>query len=287
MIPLLSLVLVLLLSITITRIATIALVHTGLSLETARFQARSAFTGAGFTTQESEQVVNHPVRRRIIMWLMLFGNAGIVTVIASVILTFINLGEASSGSLMWKLLLAIGGLLLVIWFTFSRWLGQRMSSLIDRTLSKLADLDVRDYINLLHLDGEYRLVEMVLEEDDWLAGRTLAEARPRSEGIVVLGLRRRSKGYIGTPDGDTTLQAGDTLLLYGRQSALARVDQRRKGWAGDIEHREAVEEQQAVAMQEAASLVEPAPGSNEKDADNAAATPPESTAEDKPKDSDV
>ena len=242
MIPLLSLVLVLLLSITITRIATIALVHTGLSLETARFQARSAFTGAGFTTQESEQVVNHPVRRRIIMWLMLFGNAGIVTVIASVILTFINFGEAPSGSLVWKLLLAIGGLLLVIWFTFSRWLGQRMSVLIDHALARVTDLDVRDYINLLHLDGEYRLIEMILEEDDWLAGRTLAEARPRSEGIVVLGLRRSGKGYIGTPAGDTTLQADDTLLLYGRQSALARLDQRRKGWAGDIEHREAVEE---------------------------------------------
>ncbi|WP_097458724.1 TrkA C-terminal domain-containing protein [Mangrovitalea sediminis] len=282
MIPLLSLVIVLLLSITVTRIATIVLVHTGLSLETARFQARSAFTGAGFTTQESEQVVNHPVRRRVIMWLMLFGNAGIVSVIASVILTFINFGEAASGSLLWKLLLAIGGLMLVIWFTFSRWLRQRMSVLVDHALARITDLDVRDYINLLHLDGEYRLIEMVLEEDDWLAGRTLSEARPRSEGIVVLGLRRRGKGYIGTPSGDTTLQADDTLLLYGRQSALARVDQRRKGWTGDIEHREAVEEQLVVAEQEAATLAEPAP--EEKTV--APAAKPQA-AEDKTKDPDV
>jgi len=40
----------LLLSLLITRIATIALSVTGLSRETARFQARSAFTGVGFTT---------------------------------------------------------------------------------------------------------------------------------------------------------------------------------------------------------------------------------------------
>jgi len=33
---------------------------TGLSRESARFQARSALTGGGFTTTESEAVVRHP-----------------------------------------------------------------------------------------------------------------------------------------------------------------------------------------------------------------------------------
>jgi hypothetical protein len=55
---------VLVLSLLITRVATVALTMTGLSQEAARFQARSAFTGTGFTTKEAEDVVNHPVRRR-------------------------------------------------------------------------------------------------------------------------------------------------------------------------------------------------------------------------------
>lgn len=54
-------------SLVITRIATLAFVLTGMSTEAARFQARSALTGTGFTTGESEAVVNHPVRRRIVM----------------------------------------------------------------------------------------------------------------------------------------------------------------------------------------------------------------------------
>src|SRR5204863_1437497 len=74
-------------SLLITRVGTTALVHTGLSREVARFQARSAFFGVGFTTSESESVVNHPVRRRIVLWLVLLGNAGIVTVLASVVLS--------------------------------------------------------------------------------------------------------------------------------------------------------------------------------------------------------
>jgi hypothetical protein len=55
------------LSLLVTRIATEALALTGLSRTSASFQARSAFTGSGFTTQESEAVVQHPVRRRIVV----------------------------------------------------------------------------------------------------------------------------------------------------------------------------------------------------------------------------
>ncbi len=76
---LISILIVLVISLLVVRVATVALTLTGMSQQMAKFQARSAFTGAGFTTSESENVVGHPVRRRIIMLLMLVGNAGIVT----------------------------------------------------------------------------------------------------------------------------------------------------------------------------------------------------------------
>lgn len=79
---------IIVLSLLITRFATLTLEVTGMSRDSARFQARSALTGTGFTTSEAEAVVRHPVRRRVIMRLMLIGNAGIVTVIASLILSF-------------------------------------------------------------------------------------------------------------------------------------------------------------------------------------------------------
>ncbi len=63
----LSLVVVVALGLLTTRVATVALTMTGMSLEHARFQARSALTGTGFTTSEAEAVVGHPARRRIVM----------------------------------------------------------------------------------------------------------------------------------------------------------------------------------------------------------------------------
>lgn len=67
MIAIVSLLLFVLLSTIVTRIASIALIHTGISREAAGFQARSAFTGSGFTTNESEMGANHPIRRRIVL----------------------------------------------------------------------------------------------------------------------------------------------------------------------------------------------------------------------------
>ncbi len=78
-----TLLVVLTISLLTVRVATVMLILTGLSLPLARFQARSAFTGCGYTTGESEQLVGHPVRRRIISTLMLLGNAGIVTTVGA------------------------------------------------------------------------------------------------------------------------------------------------------------------------------------------------------------
>jgi Trk-type K+ transport system membrane component len=75
--------LVVFLSFLIVRAAAIALMMTGMDEKRARFQALSAFSGTGFTTKEAEFVVNNPLRRRIISWLMILGNAGIVTVIVT------------------------------------------------------------------------------------------------------------------------------------------------------------------------------------------------------------
>ena len=101
MIPAISLFVIVSLSALITRIAAIALAHTGLSTEVARFQARSAYTGTGITTSETEKIMNFPVRRKIIYSLMLIGNAGIVTTMSTLILTFVL--PNSTSSLLYKI----------------------------------------------------------------------------------------------------------------------------------------------------------------------------------------
>lgn len=248
MLSIISLLVVVVLSILVTRIATIALVHTGLSRETAQFQARSAFTGAGFTTDESEKVVQHPVRRKIVLALMLVGNAGIVTAVASLILTFVHQG--TDVSLWLKIAVLVAGLLALWALSASSWIDSRLSWLIDKALRRYTSLDVRDYASLMHLVGEYRLVELRVRDGDWLAERTLRESDLRDEGVLVLGVKRANGNYLGAPSGDTELHGGDTLLVYGRISVLQELDRRERDWRGDLEHHAAAAEQARVRAEE-------------------------------------
>jgi K+/H+ antiporter YhaU regulatory subunit KhtT len=248
MLAILSLLLVVTLSILITRIATVALTQTGLSREAARFQARSAFTGSGFTTDESEKVVGHPVRRRIILILMLLGNAGIVTAVSSLILTFV--GRNESGSVGLRVVLLVTGIVALWALASSSWVDRHLSRVIERALRRYSTIDVSDYASLLHLVGDYRLVEFQVRENGWLAGRKLAECGLRDEGVLALGIKRAKGTYLGAPGGSTSIGAGDTLILYGRDRVLEDLERRRRGASGDRDHEEAVSEQRRVSAEE-------------------------------------
>ena len=258
MIAILSLLFVVVISLLIVRIATVALTLTGLSRELARFQARSAFTGSGFTTQESEQIMQHPVRRRIIMLLMLLGNAGIVTVISSLFLSLTSdsCGNQITDHLWFRIVVLLAGLAGLSFLAYSSWLDRKMSRLISYLLAKYTDIEVRDYAGLLHLTGNYVVGELTVKEDDWLANRKLMEMRLSEEGILVLGIERNDGNYIGAPRGHNVLEVGDTLLLYGRGESLESLDKRRGGSEGNWEHYKAVETQKKLESEERKQLEE-------------------------------
>ena len=229
------------LSLIITRLATISLGMTGLSEHAARFQARSAFTGTGFTTQEAEKVVQHPVRRRIIMGLMIIRSAGLVTIVISLILSFAGAEEESET--LWRLAAFIGGVFLLLLLSRSHYVNIILSFVMNRVLKRWGNLDVRDYISLLRLHGDYHVTELALKKGDWLVGKKIEQCRLRDEGVLILGLVREEGNYLGAPKADTVFYAGDTLILYGRADALKELDQRETGGAGDRAHEAAVGEQ--------------------------------------------
>jgi len=75
-------------SFIVVQIGGLALELTGIEPDIARFQALSAFSGTGFTTREAERVVGHRTRRRIVTVLIILGNAGLVTIIVTLVASF-------------------------------------------------------------------------------------------------------------------------------------------------------------------------------------------------------
>lgn len=239
-----------------TRIGAVALALTGMSREAARFQARSAFTGVGYTTREAEQVVNHPVRRRILGLLMLCGNLGIAVVIASVIATF---SQHKDGNDWLRTLLAIVCLAGMYWIGTRGWVDQMIQTAIEWALLKWTRLDIRDYVSLLHLADGYVVLELTVKEGDWIANRTLAEASLSSEGVLVLGLHRANGKYVGSPNGQTEVRISDTLSLYGPIDRLEELDIRKQGYYGDRAHRIAVATQSEQMKDQNADAEEKVP----------------------------
>jgi hypothetical protein len=242
-----SLLVVVLVALLIMRVATAVLTLTGLSRESARFQVRSALTGVGFTTNESETVVNHPVRRRVVMVLMLTGSAGIVTAVTTLIVSFA--GADRQGAL-WRILILVGGLAVLLALARSRAFDRLLQRVTSRLLARYTDLDTRDYAALLRVSGEYAVAELYVEEEDWVANHRLNELDLPHEGIQVLGIVGPNGGYVGAPRGATTIRPGDTLIVYGRAEAVAEIDTRRAGPEGDAEHLDAVEEERELIAEE-------------------------------------
>ena len=248
MIAISTLLLVVAVSLLITRAATVVLVATGMSKASARFQARSAFTGSGFTTRESENVVDHPTRRRVIMTLMLLGNAGIVASASSLILGF---RQGNFGKEWQQVLELVCGLIALLLISRSRWVDRRLTELIARVVHERTDLALRDLGGLLQLAGDYSVNEMKVNAGDWVADRRLADLGLRDEGIAVLGLTRTDGEYLGAPTGSTIVRPGDILVLYGRDESLREIDHRAAGYEGDRMHDLAVGRQEQIERQEA------------------------------------
>jgi len=247
-----SLLVVLVVSLIVVRVASVALSLTGLSDQLARFQARSAFTGAGFTTTESEKVVHHPLRRRIIMLLMLLGNAGIVSAMSSLVLSFVgsDSGGGVTETIWFRITIMIIGLSILWTIASSQFIDRQMSKLIGWALQRFTRLEIRDYAGLLHLSRGYIISEYGVDEDDWMAERTLRETRLSSEGILVLGIEKPDGEYFGAPHGTTKIDVGDTLFLYARRDQLDSLTGRQKGPAGNWEHHRKTEEHKRTEADE-------------------------------------
>lgn len=238
--PIIALLVVVTMSFVLMRLASVALQLTGISQDMARLQVMSAYMGVGFTTSESEGIVNHPLRRRILVLLMLFGNAGFITVVGSLVLTFVT--ASGTTDILSRVGTLFAGLAVIVWASTSRWIDGLLTRLVRWGLARWTSMEAIDYMDLLHLEGDYSVQEIEIAEDSWLVGATLEQTRLSKEGVTVLGVHRGDGHYVGTPRGETALFTGDRLIVYGREKAIDELRHRPPGYRGEAAHEQAVED---------------------------------------------
>lgn len=221
MVPVASLLIVVLISMIVVKVGTVALTMTGLDPEVAHLQALSAFSGVGFTTHESESVMGQPIRRKVIKFLMMAGNAGITSAVAALIVAMMQTGTGYST--LARVGLIAGGLAVLFVFARSRWLSGIVSHIIQRGLQTLTPLELKDYATLLDIEGGYSVMEVKVREGAALIGKPLRQLDLPRLGVMVIGVRRSNGKYEGVPNGATTLFAGDTAICYGSSRKMREI----------------------------------------------------------------
>jgi hypothetical protein len=217
-----TLLVILTFSVVVVRTAAVALRLTGMPADVARFQARSAFTGAGFTTSESEAVVNHPIRRRLIATLMLLGNLGFVTVLGTFIVSFVST-EYSVAAMSRQLFWLLGAIALLWFIALNPFADRAMCTSIGWLLQRMTSLGHQGPTELLQVTSGYSVAAHSVLAGKGLDGTRLADLCSGQRRFLTLGIEHDDGRYSSTPKLETQLVTGDRVVLYGSDDAHSEL----------------------------------------------------------------
>lgn len=188
---------------------------TGMPIDKARFQVVSLLTSTGFTTKESEIVTQHPVRRRLAAWLMIFSYASTATIISFLIkiLSNVVLNKESVSFTFISIIVFI-----VIVYAFQK------SSLLERIEGYLERIIIRSrrwsaFFNnnaLISISTKkgYGIFDIYLNDCSSIVGKTILNSDLKDHEIQVLSIDKGDK-MINFPTVDYVFAKTDKVTVYG------------------------------------------------------------------------
>jgi len=192
---------------------------TGLELSKARFQIISIITHTGFTTRESELIVQHPVRRRVASLLMIISYVAQITLIT----LLFDLFTSTEENLFTSMLIIGGTLLFMIFISRNKYFINKFDRLTEKLISKSMKKTGKGQIDkILNLSPNFSIYELVIDEKSPLGNKTLREARLKDKFIQVLKIDNGHK-VIDFPTADTMMMVGDRIIIYGKISAIIKT----------------------------------------------------------------
>lgn len=219
---------VIIISFVVVRIGAIAFELTGLEWSLAKFQALSCFTGTGFTTREAELVTSNPQRRRIATILMILGNAGLVTLIATFanslgpnafiakpIIPALSVGYMR-GFIPWiNVSVAVVFVYLLFRLFNNSRLSTQLTNFLRKRMVKKHVVKKVSFEELVVATGGYGISQVEVCKDSPVLDKTLNGSGLRKLDISVLAIEREGV-TIPNPSASTEILLGDRLICFGK-----------------------------------------------------------------------
>jgi len=208
-----------LVSFIVVRIGGFALQLTGIEPDVARFQALSAFSGTGFTTREAERVVGNRTRRRIVTILIILGNAGMVTVIATLVASFTQVSGYTWFFI--RLAIIIGGIFGLYQLIIRSNFGQRILDRLQRPVINRILREAPAVEEIFHVEKDWAISLVMIKGSSNIIGLSVADITAE-EDIEVLAIDRAGT-YLTRPNWDEKIMEGDQLLVYANRKSVKRI----------------------------------------------------------------
>lgn len=186
---------------------------TGLKGKVARFQVISMLTGTGFTTDESKSIIDHPVRRKISMFLILFGAFSLAVIISSISTLL------TDDLRLMELSIIIGILLVLTILVKVPFLNNRLSNKMKSEMYNHYELWEHPIEEVLFLEDEDVVMEIDIYEDSEFIDVKAYDVISHGADINILFIESgevkiRKELY------EYKIKLGDNLFLYGNKKEI-------------------------------------------------------------------
>ena len=227
MLNLILFIVVIFISFVVVRIGAIAFHLTGLDWSLAKFQALSCFSGTGFTTKESELIVSNPRRRKIASVLMVLGNAGLVTLVATTVnslrptqLKLPFLRALPEWLVPWLSLSIILGVLYALYRFVNSKAAYHFTDTLRRRIIARQQVSRRvSFEELTITTGGYGVLRVQVCDGSDIMNKTLLDSGLKAQNILVLAIARGSD-TIANPPVSTKILENDELICFGQTDAI-------------------------------------------------------------------
>lgn len=197
---------------------------TGLATNKIRFQVASLFTGAGFTTSESELITNDDRRRKIAVSCMYTGHIfsvvimGLVINLVFQIINTIGVAHEARTFTEWYFIIfyVSAFIFLLVLFIKIPPINRHFQRLLENIAIKISrDRRASNIVTVLDYYGRSAVVEVTLNNlPDFAKDVSLYEMQlTKKFSLIILSIRRGNRRVHVTKD--AMLAKGDAILAYG------------------------------------------------------------------------
>ncbi|MGV8907080.1 MAG: TrkA C-terminal domain-containing protein [Acetobacterium sp.] len=208
--------------LTVLEIFTVLFRLTGLREDKARFQAISCMTNSGFTTKESELIINSVARRKLARMMMVFGYLFAVTGVSILVNLFIR----SSGTQInwWTMLYSTVFLIIMIIFTRSKWIIRKFDRLVEILAKNKPKGPLCNNVRILEMFHDKLIAEVFVTcVPHEIIGKTLIDVNFRHNYKLNVLLIKRGNITMDHVIATDQIMQGDRVFIYGSRDKILEL----------------------------------------------------------------